>query len=141
MRVVVGWIVLGTLLAVSVLGAISAQNNRVAIWMVLTAAVAAGLGGMITAVESVPRSDGKRLLLSVLRPMLSVAAGVAALLSTMAAGCDDEAGVPSWERCHTWLDTPTVDWPGASLFALALALGVGYLVWWLFGRVFPDRVE
>ncbi len=68
MRVVVGWIVLGTLLAVSVLGAISAQNNRVAIWMVLAAAVAAGLGGMITEVESVPRSDGERVLLSVLRP-------------------------------------------------------------------------
>ena len=73
--------------------------------------------------------------------MLSVAAGVVTLLSTMVAGCIDVGGVPSWERCRTWLDTPTVDWPGAPLLALALSLGVGYLVWWLFGRPFPDRVE
>ena len=68
---------------------------------------------------------------------MSVAAGVVTLLSTMIAGCNDVGGVPSWERCHTWLGNPTVDWPGAPLFALALSLGVGYLVWRLFGRVFP----
>ena len=71
----------------------------------------------------------------------AVTAGVVTLLSTAAAGCDDPGGVPSWERCHTWLGNPTVDWPGAHLFALALALGVGYLLWRLFGRVFLHRVD
>ena len=142
MRVVIGWIIAGTLLAVSVLGAVSAQNIRgVATWMVISVAVAAGLGALIMSVESVPTRDGKGLLLSILRSTLSVAVGVVTLLSTAAAGCDDEGGVPSWERCHTWLGNPTVDWPGAPLFALALGLGVGYLVWRLFGRVFLNRVD
>ena len=142
MRVVIGWIIAGTLLAVSVLGAVSAQNIRgVATWMVISVAVAAALGALIMSVESVPTRDGKGLLLSILRSTLSVAVGVVTLLSTAAAGCDDEGGVPSWERCHTWLGNPTVDWPGAPLFALALGLGVGYLVWRLFGRVFPNRVD
>ncbi|MDE0171236.1 MAG: hypothetical protein OXS29_17290 [bacterium] len=80
-------------------------------------------------------------MLAVLRPMLAAGAGVLTLLSTMAAGCTDEGGVPSWERCHTWLGTPTVDWPVAQVFSLVLGLGVGYLVWWLLGRLFPSRVE
>ena len=145
MRVVIGWIIAGTLLAVSVLGAVSASSTQdsrgVATWVVISVAVAAGLGALIMSVESVPRRDGKGLLLSILRPALSVAAGVVTLLSTVVAGCDDPEGVPSWERCHTWLGNPTVDWPGAPLFALALSLGVGYLVWRLFGRVFLNRVE
>jgi len=140
MRAVMGWIIGGTLLAVTVLGAVAAQNIReVATWMVIGVTIAAGLGAMIMSAESAPTHDGKGLLLAILRPMLSVAAGVVALLSTMVAGCNDVDGVPSWERCHTWLGNPTVDWPGAPLFALALALGVGYLVWWLFGKVLPKR--
>ena len=63
------------------------------------------------------------------------------LPSTTAAGCDDEGGVPSWERCHMWLGNPTVGWSGAPLIAHALALGVGYLVWRLVGRVFLHRVD
>ena len=142
MRVAIGWIIAGTLLAVSVLGAVSAQNIRgVATWMVIGVAVAAGLGALITSVESVPKRDGKGRLLSILRSALPVAAGVITLLSTAAAGCDDEAGVPSWERCDTWLGNPTVDWPGAHLFALALSLGVGYLVWRLLGRVFAAEQD
>ncbi len=142
MRVIIGWIIMGTLLAVSLLGAISAPNRRgVAIWVVIGLAVAAGLGGMVAAVESVSRCDGRGLLLSILRPLLSVAAGVATFLGTFRTDCDHVAGVPSWERCETWLGTPTVDWPGAPLLTLVLALGVGYLVWWLFGRVFLDRLE
>ena len=130
MRVVIGWAIAGTLLAVAVLGAVSAQNTRgVATWMVIGVAVAAGLGAMMLSVESVPTRDGRGLLLSILRPSLSVAAGVVTLLSTVAAGCDEEGGVPSWERCRTWLGNSTVDWPGAPLFALALGLGVGYVVW------------
>ena len=142
MRVVVGWVIAGTLLAVTVLGAVSAQATRgPAIWVVASVAVAAGLGALAVSVESVPTRDGKALLLSVLRSILSVAAGVLTLLSTVVAGCDDPGDVPSWERCDTWLGNPTVDWPGAPLFALALSLGVGYLVWRLFGWVFPNRVE
>ena len=140
MRAVMGWIIGGTLLAVTVLGAVAAQNVReVATWMVIGVSIAAGLGAMIMSAESAPTHDGAGILLAILRPMLSVAAGVVTLLSTMVAGCNDVDGVPSWERCHTWLGNPTVDWPGAPLFALALALGVGYLVWWLFGKVFPRR--
>ena len=139
MRAVIGWSSVVTLLAVSVLGVVSAPRRGAAIWMVIGVTIAAGLGGMMLA-ESVPRRDGRRLLLSTLRPMLSVAAGVATLLGTMAIECHDEAGVPSWERCETWLGTPTVDW-GAPLLALVFALGVGYLVWWLLGRVFPNRAE
>ena len=109
--------------------------------MVISVAVAAGLGAMIVSAGSVPARGRTGLLLAILRAMLSVAAGVVTLLSTMVAGCNDLGGVPSWERCHTWLGNPTVDWPGAPLLALALALGVGYLVWWLFGRVFSSRAD
>ena len=140
MRAIIGWIIGGTLLAVTVLGAVAAQTvPEVATWMVISVAIAAGLGAMIMSAGPAPTHGGKGLLLAILRPMLSVAAGVVTLLSTVVAGCNDVDGVPSWERCQTWLDNPTVDWPGAPLFALALALGVGYLVWWLFGRVFPRR--
>lgn len=142
MRNVVAWILLGTLLAGTVLSAASIQDSRgVAILMVIGVALAAGLGGMSVSVESARTRDGKGSLLSILRAMLAVAAGVATLLSTAVAGCDDEGGVPSWERCSTWLGNPTVDWPGAPLFALALALGVGYVVWRLLGRLFLNRVE
>lgn len=142
MRVVIGWIAAGTLLAVSVLGAVSAQNIRgVATWVVVSVTVAAGLGALIMSVKPVPTHTGKALLLSILRSMLSVAAGVVTLLSTVVAGCDDPEGVASWERCHTWLGNPTVDWPGAPLFALALSMGVGYLAWRLLGRAFFNRGE
>ena len=141
MRVVIGWIVAGTLLAFTALLAVSAPNTRTASWMVIVSVgVAAGLGAFLRSVEVTP-GDGKGLLLATLRPMLSLAAGVATFLSTFVAGCDDVAGVPSWERCHTFLGSPAVDWPGASLLALVLALGVGYLVWRLFGRVLPKRVD
>ena len=140
MRAIIGWIIGGTLLAVTVLGAVAAQTvPEVATWMVISVAIAAGLGAMIMSAGPAPTHGGKGLLLAILRPMLSVAAGVVTLLSTVVAGCNDVDGVPSWERCQTWLGNPIVDWPGAPLFALALALGVGYLVWWLFGRVFPRR--
>lgn len=142
MRIVIGWVLTGTLLAIAVLGAVSAQNVRgTATWVVVSVTVAAGLGALIMSAESVSARAGKARWLSVLRLMLSVAVGVVTLLGTVVAGCNDEGGVPSWERCDTWLGNPTVDWPGAPLFALALSLGVGYLVWRLLGRMFPNRVE
>jgi peptidoglycan/LPS O-acetylase OafA/YrhL len=142
LRLAIAWVVVGALLAFTVLGAVSAQKiPEVASWVVASVALAAGMGAMIMSAEPVRRREARGPLLAVLRPMLSVATGAVTLLSTMVAGCNDEGGVPSWERCQTWLGTPTVDWPGASLLALALSLGVGHLVWRLFGRLFPDRVE
>ena len=139
---VIGWIVAGTLLAFTVLLAVSAPNTRTAAWLVIiSVGVAAGLGAFLRSVPSVTPSDRKGALLATLRPMLSLAAGVTSFLSAFVAECDDVAGVPSWERCNTFLGTPAVDWPGASLLALALGLGVGYLVWRLFGKVFPKRVD
>ena len=142
MRVVVGWVIAGTLLAFTVLGAISSQDTpETATWMMMSVVIAAGLGAMIMSAGSMPRRGEKGLLLAILRPMVSVAAGVVTLLSTVVAGCNDVGGVPSWERCQTWLGNPTVDWRGAPLIALALALGVGYLVWWIFAKVFPNRAD
>lgn len=142
MRVVIGWIIAGTLLAFSVLIAVSAWNTReTATWVVISVGVAGGLGAALRSAESVKLLGGKGLLLAILRPMLSLAAGAAAFLITFAAECHDVAGVPSWERCQSWFGTPTVDWPGAPVLALALGLGVGYLVWRLFGRVFPNRAD
>ena len=142
MRVAIGWVIVGTLLAFTVLGAVSAQKiPEVVSWVVAGVALAAGLGAIIVSADTAPQRQARGLLLAVLRPMLSVTAGVVTLLSTMVAGCNDEGGVPSWERCQTWLGNPTVDWPGAPLLALALSLGVGYLVWRLVGRLFPHRVE
>ena len=71
------------------------------------------------------------------RVALSVPAGLVTFLRTMTAFCNDIDGVPSWERCHSWLLNPIIEWPGGNLsplFALALGIGVGYLVWWLLGR-------
>ncbi|MDE0120951.1 MAG: hypothetical protein OXS33_04400 [bacterium] len=140
MRFVIGWIAAGTLLAFSVLIAVSAWNTReTATWVVISVGVAGGLGAALRSVESATPLGGKELLLATLKPMLSFSAGAAAFLSTFAAECHDVAGVPSWERCQSWFGTPTVDWPGAPVIALALGLGVGYLVWRLLGRVFPNR--
>ena len=122
--------------------AVSAPNTRAGTWLVIiSVGVAAGLGAFLRSVASVTPGDRKGALLATLRPVLSLATGVATFLGAFVAECDDVAGVPSWERCNTFLGTPAVDWPGASPSALALGLGVGYLVWWLFGRVFPNRVD
>jgi len=105
-RLVIVWIVVSVLLAVAVSVAVSEQYPpRVATWVLISVSVAAGLGAMSRSVESAPTRDGKELLLSILRPALSVAAGVATLLSTALAGCNDEGGVPDWERCVTFWGT------------------------------------
>ena len=52
MRVVIGWVITVTMLAVTVLGAASAQNSRgVAIWVVLGVTVAAGWGALSMSVN------------------------------------------------------------------------------------------
>ena len=71
------------------------------------------------------------------RIVLSVVSGAVTFMGTMTAYCDDIGGVPSWERCRSWLGNPIIEWPGGNLsplFALAFGIGVGYLVWWLLGR-------
>lgn len=73
--------------------------------------------------------------------MLSLTAGATTFLGTFVAECHDEAGVPGWESCSTFLGTPAVDWAGTNLLALALAIGVSYLVWRFFGKVFPNRED
>lgn len=75
MRVVIAWVILGTLLAFTASGAISAQTIREDVsWVVAGVALAAGLGAMILSVQSLPPRQARRLLLAVLRPMVSVAA-------------------------------------------------------------------
>lgn len=78
------------------------------------------------------------------RIVLSVLAGVVTFLGTMTASCDDASfailrsdSLRSWERCRSWLGYPMIEWPGGNfspLFALALGIGVGYLIWRLLGR-------
>lgn len=69
--------------------------------------------------------------------MLSAIAAVATFLGSMTAYCDDIGGVPSWERCRSWFGSPIIEWPGGNfslLFSLAIGIGIGYVVWWLFGK-------
>ena len=55
MRVVVAWVILGTLLAFTVLGAVSAQKiPEVVSWVVAGVVLAAGLGAMIVSAEPLP---------------------------------------------------------------------------------------
>ena len=73
----------------------------------------------------------------IVRIVLSVVGGAVTFLGTMTAYCDDIGGVPSWERCRSWLGNPMIEWPGGNfspLFTISLGIGVGYLIWWLLGR-------
>jgi hypothetical protein len=80
---------------------------------------------------------------NVIRIVLAVWVGIGTFLGTMVAGCDDVGGVPTWERCTTWLGTPAlIDWPDGTLdLVIPLLLGslVGGGVWWLLAR--RDRGE
>lgn len=70
------------------------------------------------------------------RILVSSLAGIMTFLGTMTAGCDDIGGVPSWERCRSWLGTPIIEWRGGDwspIFPLLLGIGVGYLVFRLLG--------
>ncbi len=73
----------------------------------------------------------------VVRFLLAAAVGVVTFLGTMGATCDDIGGVPTWERCDTWLGTPAfVDWPSGILdlfIPLALGAAVGFAIWQLLG--------
>ena len=72
-----------------------------------------------------------------IRVALSVGSGVITFLGTMTMGCDDVGGVPSWERCRSWLGNPIIEWPGGDwsiVFPIVLGAAVGVAVWWLIGR-------
>lgn len=73
------------------------------------------------------------------RMSLAAVVGITTFLAAQPAGCDDIGGVPSWERCRSWLDTPTVEWPlgmlGDLVFPLLIAAAAGALVWWIAGSV------
>ena len=72
-----------------------------------------------------------------IRILIAAAVGVVAFLGTMVGNCDDVGGVPTWERCDTWLSTPAfVDWPSGILdliVPLALGAATALAAWWLLG--------
>ena len=71
------------------------------------------------------------------RISLSGLAGVLTLLATMTAACDDIGGVPTWERCTTWLGNPSfveLPFPLDLVVPLSLGLAVAFAVWWLLGH-------
>ena len=71
------------------------------------------------------------------RLAFSLFAGVVTFLGTMTLGCDDAGGVPSWERCTSWLGNPILEWPGGDwnlVFPIVLAIVVGSGAWWVLGR-------
>lgn len=73
----------------------------------------------------------------IVRIVLSSGLGVLTFVSTVAAQCDDIGGVPTWERCTTWLGTPAfVEWPSGVLELVPLILGisVGLASWWVLSK-------
>ena len=71
------------------------------------------------------------------RLFLSVLAGVATLVGTVTAGCDDEGGASNLDRCRSWFGNRTLEWRGGDwspIFPRALGIAVGIGVWWWFGR-------
>jgi hypothetical protein len=78
------------------------------------------------------------------RIILSSAAGVLVFLGATTAYGDDIGGVPSWERCSSWLGNPMIEWPGGNLsplFSLALGAGVGISCGGSSERTELDRVS
>lgn len=68
--------------------------------------------------------------------------GVVATIATfpllVPAGCNEEAGVPSWEQCTSFLGTPAFSvsdfgWDATldAIQPLLVGLLVGLLVWWV----------
>ena len=86
------------------------------------------------------------------RVFASLAVGVAAMLVAVfvlaPAGCDDMGGVPSWERCTTFIGTPafyvedfgwisTLNWVQPVLVGLL----VGLITWGLAGLSGETRAD
>ena len=69
------------------------------------------------------------------RALLSLFAGGTLVLAASTYGCDDVGGVPSLQRCHSFLGNPTIEWWGLLyLVPLVAGIGLGSAVWWLLGR-------
>jgi hypothetical protein len=80
-----------------------------------------------------------RILITV---VASVLAFVAVVLFVFPSGCQDLGGVPSWERCTTYLGTPAFsveDFGWGSELNIVVPLVATALVavgtWWLLGRL------
>lgn len=60
-------------------------------------------------------------------------------MAAMTGFCDTVGGVPDWERCTSWLGTPTVEWRlgfwGDFLAPMAIGISAGLMVWWALGLV------
>jgi hypothetical protein len=71
------------------------------------------------------------------RIVVASLAGIITFLGTMTAYCDDIGGVPTWDRCRTWIGTPAYIPVQSSLLDLLIPLSIGFvvagLVWWLSG--------
>ena len=79
------------------------------------------------------------------RKLTSVIVGVvtfvAAILFLFPSGCAEVEGLPSWERCTTWIGTPAFSltdwWDLNNQFDILLPLAIGVLsglvTWWLLG--------
>lgn len=72
-----------------------------------------------------------------------VVATVVSFLFLVPSGCTEEAGVPSWEQCTSFLGTPAFSvedfgWDGTLnvLQPILVGLLVGLIIWWLSG---PSR--
>jgi hypothetical protein len=87
------------------------------------------------------RREHVQSVMLAVRVLLSVAAGIVTFLGAMTGTCDDVGGVPTWDRCTSWLGTPLLfefEWPsgiGGLIFPLILGSGAGALLWWLSGSV------
>jgi len=71
-----------------------------------------------------------------IRIALSTLAGIVTLLGTITAGCNDQGGVSSWERCTSWFGNPILEWPGGNwspIFPLLLSIAVGGGIWTVLG--------
>jgi hypothetical protein len=102
--------------------------TSVALMTALAVLVAVGL-------IALRRSIGRRP--DPVRVSLACTAGLIAFLAIVG-GCDDIGGVPDWERCTSYLGTPTLDWSrpwvAVTVFGpLLLSAAVGLLAWWLVG--------
>ena len=75
------------------------------------------------------------------RVVVSAASGGLVFLATIVGSCIDLDGVPTWERCWTWLGTPALfEWNSAPLdIGVPLILGfvVGATTWWVLGKILP----
>jgi hypothetical protein len=81
-------------------------------------------------------------LRSGLRLGVAVLFGAVTFLASMTSGCDATGGPSSWDRCRSWLGTPTIEWPGGDLslvFPLLLGIAVAALLWWRLREKPPKR--